>query len=609
MARCPESGRVVYSPLLLMSGTRDHTAGPSYRFGVFDVDPRTGELRKRGVRIRIQEKPLQLLLALLERPGEVVTREELCARLWPGVHVEFDESLNAAVKRLRQTLGDVADPPRFVETVPRRGYRLIVPVERIGIDRRDHHEPAEVGPPPGGLSRRRERLPALAALAAAVVLLAGVAAVVFDRRPEAVPSAVVEHTPADARRVTLAVLPFDDLGSSGDRAYLSDGLTEELITQLGRLLPERLAVVARTSVMRYRGVRRDIREIGTELGATHVLEGSLRADGRRVRIAVRLVDVASGTQVWSDVFDRGLGDALHTQIDVVRAVARSLAADLLPGEPEALARAGSTSGEAYDAYLRGLYALRQGTVTGFALARQEFARALADDPDYTMGLAGLAEVALNEGHYRLRRPADAYDEARTLAERALARDPDLLRARAIAAEAYHLLGDRDAAAHAFGKLRASRGVPSDALVQYAWFLHAEGRTDDALVEIARAHVLDPLSPVVGTARAHLSFEAGRLDEAGVQIAAVLARDPDYPYASYVLGLVSEARGDTTAALAAFERAHELGEGAPKYTLRLGLAYAVAGRLEDARRMLEEVRAAAAREHVPAEDLRRLESSL
>ncbi len=594
-----------------MTGSRAVSAGETYRFGAFDVDPAAGELRKGGVRIRIQEKPLRVLVALLERPGEVVSRQELRGRLWPAdVHVEYEDGLNAAVKRLRQTLGDTADPPRFIETIPKRGYRLLVPVETIAprTVRESGAKPVPASLPGGLAALMIGRRPwAAAVVFAGVVALAAVG--LFTVRQEASgPDPSASTAPVVEQRITVAVLPFENLTGNPDKDYLSDGFTEELITQLGRLLPDRLGVVARTSVMRYRDVSRDAAAIGAELGADFLIEGSVRA-GDRLRITTRLIETGTGTQVWSNSYDRPMADVLRTQIEVIRAVGRALAVDLLPGEPEALARAATTSTDAYEACMRGLHALRLGTVSAFARARQHFEDAIADDPSYALALAGLAELSLAEAHYRVSAPTEAYIRAVTLAERAVAADPGLARPYATLAEAQNLLGDRVGAGRTFAKMLALNDLPPSAFVQYGWFLYETGRPAEALAQVRRAQALDPLSPEVTTAQSHLTLLAGRTDAALEYARLAVERAPDYPYASYTLGLAYETQGQTEPAIEAFEHAYVVGEGAPKYALKLGLAYAAAGRKRDAARMLEEVRRAAAEQYVPADELRRLESSL
>src|SRR5687767_723519 len=265
------------------------------RFGSFELNVRSRELRRGGTRVRLQEQPFEILRMMLERPGDVVTREELRRRLWPdGTYVDFEHSLNAAVKRLRAALGDDADNPTFVETLPRRGYRFIAPLGPTV-------EPAAARPQPS------------------------------------------------ASRVRLAVLPFANLSDDPAQDYFSDGLTEEMIAQLGSVSRGRMAVVARWSSMVFKGTTRRAREIGEAMGVDFLVEGSVRRDGDRVRITARLIESASETSLWSEVYDRQLTDVLRVQTDVAACVARSLAMELTPSRE----RPADCGPAAYQAYLKG----------------------------------------------------------------------------------------------------------------------------------------------------------------------------------------------------------------------------------------------------------------
>ena len=253
--------------------------------------------------------------------------------------------------------------------------------------------------------------------------------------------------------------------------------------------------------------------------------------------------------------------------------------------------------------------MRLGTASGFDDARRQFERAVAADPGFALAIAGLAEVTRLETDFHHRPPDEGYRRALAQADRALARDPQLALAHATRADAHRLLGNRADAAQAFAQLLKIAQPPPEALVQYAWFLYDEGRHADALEQIERARLTDPLSPLVATAQAHLALLTGDAASALDLARAVVARDAAFPYASYTLGLVHEARGQRAEAVTAFEHAHAVGEGAPKYTLKLGLAYAAAGRTSDARRMLEEARRTAATRYVPPQELAELERGL
>ena len=247
------------------------------RFGTFEVDLRARELRKGGIRIRLQDQPFEILTVMLERPGDVVTREELRQRLWPaGTFVDFEHSLNAAIKRLRAALGDDADNPRFVETLHRRGYRFIAAVESEGHPVRNLH---------------------------------------VVRPPAAAPL-------PDAITVRLVVLPFSNLSNDPAQEYFSDGLTEEMITQIGRLCPGRLGVIARTSSMLFKKSAKSASEIGRELSADYLLEGSVRGDGDRIRITAQLIETRSEVHLWAETYDRSIGETLNLQTDVAAHIAR-----------------------------------------------------------------------------------------------------------------------------------------------------------------------------------------------------------------------------------------------------------------------------------------------
>jgi TolB-like protein len=258
------------------------------RFGCFEVDLRARELRKEGVRIRLQDQPFEILAAIIERPGEIVTREELRLRLWPaGTFVDFEHSLNAAIKRLRGALGDDADNPRFVETVPRRGYRFI---------------PALEGSLDASVIALKTRTPGLA-----------------DAQLR-----------CDAAALRLAVLPFVNVGGDAAQEHFSDGLTEEMIMQLGRLCVGRLGVIARTSSMLFKNMAKSACEIGRALRVDYLVEGSVRRDGERLRITAQLIELPSEVHLWAETYDRAVGESLILQTEVAAHIARSLVTELMP---------------------------------------------------------------------------------------------------------------------------------------------------------------------------------------------------------------------------------------------------------------------------------------
>jgi TolB-like protein/DNA-binding winged helix-turn-helix (wHTH) protein len=362
-------------------------------FDRFDVDLRSGELRKNGRRLRLQEQPFQLLALLLESPGEVVTREEICRKLWQAdTFVDFDHSLGTAINKIREALGDSADHPRFVETLPRRGYRFIGKIAGSDGAPLTESSPvaldanAEVGiPPDKGIdagnapavqeSRQPRRLKFVLALAASLAIL--LAALVFFRRPADSRAAALA-----ANIQSIAVLPLENLSGNPAQEYFADGMTDELITELART--KGLRVISRTSVMQYKGVHRPLKDIARELGVDGILEGSVVDAGGRVRVTVQLVHAASDTHVWAQSYIRDSSDLLLLQQELAESVAKAVNSAALPPKPAGR----RIAPEAHDAYLRGRY---NWFALNYETARESFQKAIQLQPDYALAYSGLAD--------------------------------------------------------------------------------------------------------------------------------------------------------------------------------------------------------------------------
>ena len=361
-----------------------------YSFGVFTVDLRSGELRKHGIRVKLQERPFQLLVALMETPGETVTREELRQRLWPdGTFVNFDQSISSSVNKLRSALNDSSTHPRFIETVGRRGYRFLADVRLVSAnevltEEKPDGSIASAAPVEMPLNASHRWTVPLATAAIMAAALAGLFLWGHSRTRSAAP----------AGRVMLAVLPFENLTGDASQDYFSDGLTEEMITQLGQLDPQRLGVIARTSVMTYKHRQEQIEQIGRELGVQYVLEGSVRRDANTVRITAQLIQVKDQTHLWARQYDRELKDLLLLQGEIAHEIADETQiafTDKEPTTPIAHSSLTPQAYEAYNLYLQGQFFWNKRTVKGLQEAIQYFEQATAKDPNCARAYAGMAD--------------------------------------------------------------------------------------------------------------------------------------------------------------------------------------------------------------------------
>ena len=495
-----------------------HQVKDGFRFGRFELDVRARELRKDAVRLRLQGQPFEVLVMLLEQPGEVLTRDELRRRLWPdGTFVDFEHGLNAAVKRLRAALGDNADRPRFVETLNRRGYRFIGAVDRIEPER----------PQAGG-------------------------------------------------RVRLAVLPFADLGGTAGHEYFSEGLTEEMITRLGRWCSDRLAVVARSSSMLVHRTAQTPREIGRSLQADVILSGGIRRDAARVRITARLIETRGETQLWAESYDRPLSDCFLVQSQVAAEIAQSLAMELLP--EARTRRAGTRQVAAHQAFLKGRYHWNKAGMTGVEEAVAFYEQAVALDPDFAAAHASLARAHVAAAEYFLREPRQAVEAGRIAAARALELDPSDSDAHLALAEIRKTV-DLAGAETAYRSALALNPSSEAAHRLYGLFLAARGRIPEAALAVQRACDLDPLCLVVNTSAAWVRYLAHEYDEAIDWCRHALDMDRHFATASCVLAAALVATGRIDEAVAVFEQAMAVRQDAVSATW---LAHALALRGETAR---------------------------
>ena len=461
------------------------------RFGTFEVDLRARELRKGGIRIRLQDQPFEILAVMLERPGDVVTREELRQRLWPaGTFVDFEHSLNAAVKRLRAALGDDADNPRFVETLHRRGYRFIAGVESEGQPARTLH---------------------------------------VVRPPSARPA-------PDRAGVRLVVLPFANMSSDPAQEYFSDGLTEEMITQIGRLCPGRLGVIARTSAMLFKRSGKSASDIGRELSADYLLEGSVRGEGDRIRITAQLIETRTEVHLWAETYDRSLGETLNLQTDVAAHIARSLAMELVPDQVDVLGKATPRRTEAYQAYLKGRYHWNRGSLDGVRSAVSYYERALELDSDFAAAHSALARARIALANNSRVPGRGLLEQARVAALRSIEIDPGISDAHLALAEVRRTLDwNWSTAEEAYRTAIALSPSCESAHRFYAQFLAAMSRFGEAKAEADRACDVDPFCLVVTTSAAWVRYAAGEFPAAIDRTRHVLDMDASYVPARRLLG--------------------------------------------------------------------------
>jgi TolB-like protein/DNA-binding winged helix-turn-helix (wHTH) protein/Tfp pilus assembly protein PilF len=545
------------------------------RFGVFEVDASSGELRKHGLRVKLHDKALQVLLALVERPGEVVSREALRQRLWPeDVFVEFDNNLNNAVSRLREALRDSAESPRFIETVPRRGYRFLASVERQASP-----APAVPAIAPGVLPARRRLAPA--ALVTLVATAAALAILLY--RP---------WSPTRAPLDSLAVLPF--VTPERQDEYLAFGVTEALTAELSTI--PALKVISQTSALHYKGVKKALPQIARELGVAAVLEGSVVREGDRVRITAQLIDAASDTHLWAGTYTRDIRSLLVMQSEIAQAVAREVRVQLTPGAPTAIATARTVSPELHEAYLRGRYYLSLGTESGRTRALGQFERALTMDPEHAPSHAGLADYFTLTDSVP---PAIAMPKAKLHAQRALALDEALADAHTSLAEIHHY-GDWDWRAAETQFRRALELDPGNSRARrwYGMHLSAMGRHAEALEQVQRAVETDPLSVMALDALAQVWVNARHPDRALETAGRILELDQDSSVGLEQLAIGSILSGKHDRALEAIgEGLAASGRDVP-FLVLLAHTQGALGRTADMQATLAELNEAARKGFVP-----------
>lgn len=492
------------------------------RFGTFEVDLEGGELRRNGIKVRLQEQPFRMLTLLLEHPGRVVTREELRTTLWPAdTFVDFDQSLGTAISKVRQALGDSADNPRYVETVPRRGYRFLGQVERVsGTAARPDKKPAAELTPRGLFYR----------YASAAALLALIVAGVFLGWRQ---QSGVELPPIERTKTSIAVLPFVNIGADPEEEYFSDGLTEELINGFANV--EGLRVTSRTSVYALGGEPLDIRAIGQKLNVEIILEGSVRKEGERLRITPQLINVADDSHLWSTTYDRDMRDIFDIQEEISRAVVNALKVELAGTGERWLVSRPTENLEAYNLYLKGRYFSNQRTKEGIEKAINYFGRAIAADPHLALAHAGLADVYTFQAVFAGRPIREIRPRVEQAARKAVEIDPTLAEAHLVLGKVRILDQDVSAARRDFRRAIEFNPGYAGGHHLYAMSLCVAGRLEEATTEIEIAVELDPLGITVNNDAGLIFYNARQPDRAIEYFRHAREINPDFPLTSRYLG--------------------------------------------------------------------------
>ncbi len=523
------------------------------RFDDFELDLRAGELRRRGVKLRLHGQPLQVLAKLLHRAGDLVTHEELRLEIWPAdTFVDFNHSLHNAIARVRETLNDSSATPRYIETLPRRGYRFI-----------------------GQLN---------------------------EERPEASSSARQRVQESGARQIrSIVVLPLENHSSDSGQEYFADGMTEELITCLAKI--RTLRVISRTSAMRYRAPRKSLAEIGRELDVDAVIEGSVMRSGDRIRVTAQLIDAATDRHLWAESYERDYRDILSLQSEIARQVGDEMRLLLTPEERAHLRITRRVDPEAHELYLKARYFWNKRTEESVRRALSLFHQAIDRDPLSAHGYAGIADCYNILGYYNALAPVDAYPKARAAAFKALELDEML-------AEPHAALGvvKRDfdwdwlgAEAEFHRALELNPGCV-DACHWGGTLQGMLGRTANAFREKKRALAMDPLSVVIKTDLGRMLYFSRDYDRAETEFQSALEMDPGHEIAHLWLAHVYQQRGEFERAIGELQIGERLSPKSTFTAAKLGHGYALASKHEEARAILERLKTLATQRYVSPYDI-------
>jgi TolB-like protein/DNA-binding winged helix-turn-helix (wHTH) protein/Tfp pilus assembly protein PilF len=560
-----------------------------YRFAEFALDPASGELRNGDSVTSLQEKPLQLLMTLLDHPERVVTRQQLRERMWDSkTVVDYDQGINAAIKKVRDALDDSADRPRLIETVAKRGYRLLVAVTVVAVapasaepvTTRAVPEQTTLGPAAGDkpVPARFTARHWLWIVPLVVALTIGLYATQFGAAPR-------------TQIHSLAVLPLQDLSPAGGHEFFADGITEEVTTNLAQTLP--LRVISRTSVMRYKGTDKPITQIARELGVEAIVEGSVARSGDRVAVTVQLIDAIEDRHLWAEKYNRRVEDILAIEAELSQAIASQIGGTL--GQHRATRRnVRAVDPTVHELCLMGRYHVSRRTGADFAKAEEYFQRAISLDPGHAAAHAGLADVYALQPFYSSVPGADAAAKAEAAARRALELDDSL-------AEAHATLGLIKISSREWPKAaaefrRALELNPNYATAHhwYAYYLRFANRLDEACAELEIARQLDPLSAIINGDQGEMLNAARRYPEARMSLRRAIDLAPEFGRPHAQLSVTELATGHPDEAVKEARAALKLDPDNPATIAQVGFTFAVGGETVEATRLLAILKDAAAR---------------
>lgn len=568
--------------------------GPILRFNDTELDVGRYEIRRNGRSLRLERLPMELLILLASRQGELITRDEVIQRLWgKGVHLDADQGINTAIRKIRLCLRDTAENPSYVQTIVGKGYRFIPSVTTLQPPSPVPEEapPQKIAQPeaPDAAAPRfrlgAKKWIAIAALATAVVLFGFAWIWSAHRAPQSAPIR------------SIAVLPFENLSGDPAQDYFVDGITDELITEMAKMGGVR--VISRTSSMQYRHAKANLRAIASELGVDAVVEGAVARSDNRVRITAQLIRASSDQHLWANSYERDVSDMLALQTEIAAAVARELRVELALQMPMPPSQK-PLNQDAYAEYLRGRYAWNLKKEPALLEAIQHFEAAIRIEPSFAQAYSALADCHTALGYLNARSPEETFPRARLAAQKALELDSSLAEPHASLAY-YYFYFERDWEIAEREFRRAIELNPNYALA-HDWFgvyLTARGRWNDAQTELKKARDLDPLSQSISTDVGFSLYYSGNYDAAIDSLRRTLEKDPGFPLAHLWLGRAYEEKGMYAEAISEFEKVQRALPGWPVAIAAKGWVYGRWGKTSDARSALRELNARSKTRYVSA----------